>query len=125
MEDLFHGGVEDEDAAAEDDEAVAIEISLRDAWDVEFEEWLLENANEFYQDEEEDDAENDGEADSEGADKAAFFFGGALRFERNIKEIIESEHRLKHHEHEQSAEIREERRGGGGHVCGGGGDGGC
>jgi hypothetical protein len=105
VEDFLDGGVDDEGAAEEDDEAVDVNLGFEDAGEVEGDDGVLEILNEIDEEEEERDAEEDGDPDAEFSDHGLFVGRGAFGFEGDIEEVVESEHGLEEDEHGKGEEV--------------------
>ena len=101
MEDFAGGGVEDEAAAEQDNEAVEVEAGIDHTGPIEAGEGVFEQGKYLQQGEEQDEAQDDGQTDAPVAYALLIGGWGTFRLERNVQEVIESKHGLEHDEHEQ------------------------
>ena len=105
--DLLHRRVDDEAAAAEHDQRVTGDLALEYPVQVNPEERLLEGVDQLDDDEQERDPEQDGQTDAELPHLALMFRRYALRFDRDVEQVVEAEHRLQEDQHREGEQVVE------------------
>src|SRR6478672_461030 len=94
MIDFLERRADQEHAAEEHDQAVAVE-SPRDHWrKSDAEKWILQGADQLQHDEKQNDAQPDGKHDADLAHIFLLVGRNPLGLDRYIEEIVEAKHRL-------------------------------
>ena len=94
MRDLFDGGVDDESATNENDDAVYVKGPVYEAVVGESEERILEKVDDLDQDEKQDDAQDDGQADANPSHSLLLIDRCSARFQRYVEQVVDAENGL-------------------------------